>query len=93
MRGGEIIVKGNVGLLPAISNNSGKIVIEGSVSMPASEMKSGTEIIKGEVSDLLPSYKEKETEEVEGITYRKFTGDVNVGGKGVMLINKNSNKI
>lgn len=86
MCGGEIYVKGNVGLLPAISNNGGKIVIEGSASMPASEMRSGTVIIKGEVSDLLPSYKEEGTEEFEGITYRKFVGDVNVGGKGILLI-------
>jgi formylmethanofuran dehydrogenase subunit C len=88
MCGGEIIVKGNVGLLPAISNNGGKIVIGGNASMPASEMKSGTVIIKSEVSDLLPSYKEEGTEEVEGITYHKFIGDVNVGGKGLLLISR-----
>jgi len=86
MCGGEILVKGDVGLLPAISNNGGKIVIEGNATIPASEMKNGTVIIKGEVSDLLPSYKEEGTEEVEGVTYRKFMGDVNVGGKGILLI-------
>lgn len=90
MCGGEILVKGNVGLLPAISNNGGKIIIEGNATMPASEMRSGTVIINGEVSDLLPSYKEEGTEEVEGITYHKFTGDVNVGGKGILLIKQNS---
>jgi len=56
--------------------------------MPASEMKSGTVVIKGVVSDLLPSYKEEGTEEVEGDIYRKFVGDVNVVGKGTLLINK-----
>jgi formylmethanofuran dehydrogenase subunit C len=86
MCGGEIFVKGDAGLLPAISNNGGKIVIEGKATMPASEMKNGTVIIKGEVFDLLPSYKEEGTEELEGVTYRKFTGDVNAGGKGVLLI-------
>lgn len=86
MCGGEILVKGSVGLLPAISNNGGKIIIEGNATMPASEMKSGTVIIKGEVSDLLPSYKEEGTEEVEEVIYRKFVGDVNIGGKGVLLI-------
>ncbi len=86
MCGGEILVKGSVGLLPAISNNGGKIVIEGSASMPAVEMKNGTVIIKGEVSELLPSYKEEGTEVVDDVTYRKFVGDVNVGGKGVLLI-------
>ncbi|HWR25156.1 MAG TPA: formylmethanofuran dehydrogenase subunit C [Methanosarcina sp.] len=86
MCGGEILVKGNVGLLPAISNNGGKIIIEGNAAMPAIEMRNGTVIIKGKVSDLLPSYKEEGTEEVEGDIYRKFVGDVNVGGKGVLLI-------
>jgi len=90
MCGGEIHVKGNVGLLPAISNNGGKIIIEGNATMPASEMRSGTVIINGEVRDLLPSYKEEGTEEVEGITYHRFTGDVNVGGKGILLIKQNS---
>lgn len=86
MCGGEIIVKGNAGFLPAISNNGGKIVIEGNASMPANEMKSGTVIIKGKVSDLLPSFKEEGTEEIEGVIFLKFTGDVNIGGKGLLLI-------
>lgn len=86
MCGGEILVKGSVGLLPAISNNGGKIIIEGNATMPASEMKSGMVIIKGETFDLLPSFKEEGTEEFGGVTYRKFTGDVNVGGKGILLI-------
>ncbi|WP_440954585.1 formylmethanofuran dehydrogenase subunit C [Methanosarcina sp. Mfa9] len=86
MCGGEILVTGNVGLLPAVSNNGGTIVIEGNATMPASEMKNGTVIIKGEISDMLPSYKEDGTEEVEGITYRKFVGDVNAGGKGMLLV-------
>lgn len=86
MCGGEILVTGDVGLLPAISNNGGIITIEGNATMPASEMKNGTVIIKGEVSDMLPSYKEDGTEEVEGVTYRKFVGDVNAGGKGMLLV-------
>lgn len=86
MCGGEILVKGNVGLLPGISNNGGKIIIEGNATMPAIEMRNGAVIIKGEVFDLLPSFKEEGTEEVEGTIYRKFTGDVNVGGKGMLLI-------
>jgi formylmethanofuran dehydrogenase subunit C len=79
-------VKGSAGLLPAISNDGGKIIIEGNAAMPASEMKSGMVIIKGEVSDLLPSYKEERTEEFEGVICRKFVGDINAGGKGVLLI-------
>lgn len=86
MCGGEILVNGNVGLLPAISNNGGTIIIEGSAAMPASEMKKGTVIIKGEVTDLLPSFTEEEAEELEGVSFRKFTGDVNAGGKGILYI-------
>lgn len=86
MCGGEIIVKGDAGLLPGISNNGGTIVIEGSTTMAASEMKNGTVVVKGEVAELMPSFNEDGTEEFEGETYRKFAGDVNVGGKGVLLI-------
>jgi len=92
MCGGEILVKGDTGLLPAISNNGGTIIIEGSATMPASEMKKGTVIIKGKVSDFLPSFFEEGCEELEGLVYRKFTGDVNVGGKGVLLISEGSLK-
>ena len=79
-------INGSVDMHCGFGMKGGKIVIEGSASMPASEMKSGTVIIKGEVSDLLPSYKEEGTEEIEGVIFRKFTGDVNVGGKGLPLI-------
>ena len=79
-------VMGNAGLLPAILNNGGTIIIEGSTEMPASEMKKGTVIIRGKVKDLLPSYVEEGTEEVDGILYQRFAGDVNVSGKGVLLM-------
>ncbi|MBW6470966.1 MAG: formylmethanofuran dehydrogenase subunit C, partial [Methanosarcinaceae archaeon] len=85
MCGGEILVKGNAGLLPGISNNGGSIIIEGNTTMPASEMTKGTIIIKGIVLDFLPSFTEDGTEDVDGVTYRKFAGDVNAGGKGVLL--------
>ncbi|MFP4655635.1 MAG: formylmethanofuran dehydrogenase subunit C [Methanohalobium sp.] len=86
MCGGEILVKGNAGLLPAISNNGGTITIEGDTTMAAVEMKKGTVVIKGQLDELMPSYREEGTEEYEGETYRKFTGDVNVSGKGVLLV-------
>lgn len=86
MCGGEIHVTGNAGLLPAIANNGGTITIEGDTEMPASDMKKGTVIIRGEVRDLLPSYRMDGSEEIDGAIYRRFIGDVNIGGKGVLLI-------
>lgn len=87
MCGGEIVVKGDAGLLPGISNSGGSIIIEGNTTMPASEMKSGTLLVKGEALELLPSFSEDGTEDVDGVTYRKFVGDVNVAGsKGVLLV-------
>ncbi|ADI74588.1 formylmethanofuran dehydrogenase subunit C [Methanohalobium evestigatum Z-7303] len=86
MCGGEILVNGNAGLLPAISNNGGTIIIEGNSTMAAVEMKKGTVVVKGQLAELMPSYREEGTEEYEGETYRKFTGDVNVNGKGVLLV-------
>ncbi len=85
MCGGEIIVKGNAGILPGLSNNGGKIVIEGSTSRPGSEMAKGT-IIVGKVDEMMPVFKPEGTEAVEGVSYRKYTGDVIVNGKGVLYV-------
>lgn len=86
MCGGEIIVKGNAGLLPGISNNGGKIVIEGATSLPGSEMKKGTIIVKGAVQELLPVFKPEGSEVVDGISFRKFTGDVVLKGAGLLYV-------
>ncbi len=85
MCGGEIIVKGNAGILPGLSNNGGKIVIEGSTSRPGSEMAKGT-IIVGRVEDMMPVFKLEGTETLDGITYKKYTGDVIVNGKGLLYV-------
>lgn len=85
MCGGEIIVKGNAGILPGLSNNGGKIVIEGSTSRPGSEMAKGT-IIAGKVEEMMPVFKSEGTEALDGVMYRKYTGDVIVNGKGVLYV-------
>jgi formylmethanofuran dehydrogenase subunit C len=86
MCGGEIIIKGNAGLMPGISNNGGTITIEGNTTMPGGEMKKGTITIKGTVEELVPVYKQEETEELNGVMYQKYTGDVVAGGKGTLYI-------
>jgi formylmethanofuran dehydrogenase subunit C len=43
-------------------------------------MKSGTIFVKGKVLEMLPSYKDEGTEEVDGVTYRKYTGDLSRNG-------------
>lgn len=86
MCGGEIIVKGNAGILAGISNNGGKIVIEGNTNRPGSEMAKGTIIVNGTVAEMMPVFKAEGTEAVEGVTYKKYTGDVIVGGKGVLYV-------
>ena len=86
MCGGEITVKGDAGILPGLSNNGGKIVIEGNTSRPGSEMTKGTIIINGIVEEMVPVFKSEGTEAVDGVTYRKYTGDVVLGGKGVMYV-------
>lgn len=86
MCGGEIIVKGNAGILPGLSNNGGKIMIEGGTSRPGSEMAKGTIIINGKVDEMMPVFKPEGTEAVDGVSYRKYTGDVIVNGKGVLYV-------
>lgn len=85
MCGGEIIVKGNAGILPGLSNNGGKIVIEGSTSRPGSEMAKGT-IIAGKVEEMMPVFKPEGTEAIDGIVYKKYVGDVIVSGKGLLYV-------
>ncbi len=85
MCGGEIIVKGNAGIMPGVSNNGGKIVIEGNTSRPGSEMAKGT-IIVGAVDEMMPVFKLEGTEAVDGVNYKKYSGDVIVNGKGVLYV-------
>jgi len=84
--GGIITIKGNTGIMPGISNNGGTIIIEGNTTMPGAEMQKGTIVIKGTVAEMIPVYREAGVEEYEGVSYRKFTGDVVIGGKGVLLV-------
>lgn len=84
--GGEIVVKGNAGILPGLSNNGGKIIIEGNTSRPGSEMAKGTIIINGTVEEMMPVFKKEDTEEIEGVKYKKYTGDVIVNGKGALYV-------
>jgi formylmethanofuran dehydrogenase subunit C len=69
--GGEIIVKGNVRLLAGVLNWGGTITVKGDTTLPGGEMKSGMIFVKGKVLEMLPSYKDEGTEEVDGVTYRK----------------------
>ncbi len=86
MCGGEIVVKGNAGILAGLSNNGGKIVIEGNTSRPGSEMAKGTIMINGAVDEMMPVFKPEGTEAVDGVVYRKYSGDVIVNGKGVLYV-------
>lgn len=86
MCGGEIIVKGNAGLLPGLSNNGGRIVIGGSTSMPGSEMAKGTIIVNGTVEEMMPVFRQEGTEALDGVTYRKYVGDVIASGKGLLYV-------
>ncbi len=86
MCGGEIIVKGNTGILPGLSNNGGKIVIEGNTSRPGSEMSKGTIIINGTVDEMMPVFKLEGNEDLDGVTYKKYIGDVISNGKGLLYV-------
>jgi formylmethanofuran dehydrogenase subunit C len=86
MCGGEIIVKGNTGILPGLSNNGGKILIEGNTSRPGSEMSKGTIIINGTVDEMMPVFKLEGNEDLDGVTYKKYTGDVIANGKGLLYV-------
>lgn len=86
MCGGEITVHGSTGILPGISNNGGKIIIEGNTTMPGAEMNKGTIIIKGKVAEMVPAFQLDGTETLEGVEFKKYNGDVVIGGKGVLYV-------
>ncbi|MFQ6061781.1 MAG: formylmethanofuran dehydrogenase subunit C [Methanosarcinales archaeon] len=86
MCGGEITVHGNAGILPGISNNGGKITIFGDTTMPGAEMNKGTIIIKGKVAEMVPAFQPDGTETLDGVEFKKYNGDVVIGGKGVLYV-------
>ena len=49
-------------------------------------MAKGTIIVNGTVAEMMPVFKLEGTEAVDGVTYKKYTGDVIVGGKGVLYV-------
>ena len=67
-------------------NWGGTIVIEGDTTLPGVEMKSGTIFVKGAVLEVLPSYKDEGTEEVDGVAYQKYAGDLSRNGEGVLYV-------
>jgi formylmethanofuran dehydrogenase subunit C len=42
--------------------------------------------VKGKVLEMLPTYKDEGTEEVDGVMYRKYTGDLSRNGEGVLYV-------
>jgi len=84
--GGSITVEGNARLLPGVINWSGKITIEGDTTFPGGEMKSGTIFVKGKAFEMLSSYKDEGNKEVDGVTYRKYIGDLSRNGEGVLYV-------
>ncbi len=79
--GGTITVLGNAGDFPGIANRGGVITIGGNAHLPGAEMASGTITIKGRAK-VLPSYQYLETVEIDGLSLKKFFGDLVDNGKG-----------
>jgi formylmethanofuran dehydrogenase subunit C len=79
--GGTITVRGNAGDFPGIANRGGVINIGGDAHLPGAEMASGTITIKGRAR-VLPSYQYQETVEIDGLSLKKFLGDLVDNGKG-----------
>ena len=79
--GGTITVRGNAGDFPGIANRGGVIVIGGDAHLPGAEMASGTITVRGRAR-VLPSYQYQETVEIDGLSLKKFLGDLVDNGKG-----------
>ncbi|MHC1636105.1 MAG: formylmethanofuran dehydrogenase subunit C [Candidatus Methanospirareceae archaeon] len=86
MKGGEIVIKGNAGLLAGLNMNGGRIIIGGNAILPGGSMTNGEIVIKGEVTEALPSFRYEGTETVEGEEYKKYVGDLTMGKKAKGVI-------
>ncbi|VVB84582.1 Uncharacterised protein [uncultured archaeon] len=49
-------------------------------------MAKGTIIVNGAVEEMMPVFKLEGTEALDGATYRKYSGDVIVNGKGLLYV-------
>ncbi len=83
--GGKITVLGNAGDFPGIANRGGEIVIGGDAHLPGAEMVSGTITVRGRAR-VLPSYQYQETVEADGLSLKKFLGDLVDNGKGELCV-------
>ncbi len=79
--GGSITVLGDSGDFPGIANRGGVIVIGGNAHLPGAEMASGSITVRGRAR-VLPSYQYQETVEIDGLSLKKFLGDLVDNGKG-----------
>ena len=66
---------------PEIANLGGVIVIGGEAHLPGAEMASGSITVLGR-DRVLPSYQRQETVEIDGLSLKKFLGDLVDNGKG-----------
>lgn len=81
MGGGEIVIKGNAAMLAGLNMHGGKIVIEGDAVMPGADMTSGEIMVNGTVRDMIPSFKLEGTESIDGVEYKKYSGDLAMTAK------------
>ncbi|MHC1631880.1 MAG: formylmethanofuran dehydrogenase subunit C [Methanotrichaceae archaeon] len=79
--GGTINVGGDGGDFAGASNNGGSITIGGNAYLPGAEMASGSIVVKGKTR-VLPSYQFQGIVGLEGLTLKKFVGDLTDNGKG-----------
>ncbi|VUT25285.1 MAG: Formylmethanofuran dehydrogenase subunit C [Candidatus Methanolliviera sp. GoM_asphalt] len=87
MKDGEIVVEGDADMISGMEMLGGKIIIKGDAIMPGGEMKGGTVIVMGEVTDRMPTFKMDGMEIIEGIEFNRYTGDLSVRrAKGVLYM-------
>jgi len=86
LAGGTIIVEGDAGDLTGVDMRGGTLVIMGTASRVCGNMKEGTAYVHGMVREMIPTFRNKGTVEVDKTIYTKFTGDVANRGKGTLYV-------
>jgi len=85
MCGGSIHVLGNAGDYPGAANGGGTISIGGDTHLPGAEMTKGSISVGGRTT-VLPGFQFQDEVEVEGLTYRRYVGDLVENGEGELLL-------
>ncbi len=84
--GGTVIVHGDAGDMAGAEMHGGTLIVHGSCSRPAANMKGGSCYVYGTAHGMIPTFKKIGAVRHEGHMLIHFTGDIANRGKGNLFV-------